>query len=81
MELSEENTATKIKETNDIIIVDKEKIQYFISIKFQLNSQIRHVKEKYDMAKISIEELNRYAETILSSPFFAVDSPRLLKKL
>jgi hypothetical protein len=33
------------------------------------------------MARISIDELNRYAEIALSSPFFATHSPRLLKKL
>ena len=42
---------------------------------------VNWVKKKYDKAKISMEELNRYAETVLSSPFLAVHSPRLLKKL
>jgi hypothetical protein len=37
--------------------------------------------EKYESANIIKEELNKEAETVFISPFLALHSPKLLKKL
>ena len=77
---SAEKTAINTKDNMEINIERTKSILSHLLLMAFISSFIKDIKkEKQDIANTINEELNKYAETVLISPFLAVHSPKLLK--